>query len=135
MLSTVPIQVQHKPAFLPPPDVSLLAYSPLRRHTKCVLDWASREPKPPPFSSKIIILGDTELSFYGTKNSSGGRHICLRGSDGGFRRLDVKRGDAVRPAERLTEYSGQLTVKKAGGRIRGGWAHRGRCCITLLKPF
>lgn len=31
MLSAVPIQVRAQPAFLPPPDVSLLAYTRLRR--------------------------------------------------------------------------------------------------------
>lgn len=36
-----------------------------------------------------------------------------------LRTLDVKQGDAVRPAEQLTERSGQLTANKARGRMDG----------------
>lgn len=71
------------------------------------------------------------FSFYWTNNTSRGRNICLRGSDGGFGRLDVKRGDA---AEQLTEYSGQLTAEESAIALRPPEAERNKAfLLTLLS--
>lgn len=43
----------------------------------------------------------------------------MRGGDGGFTRLDVKRGDAAPPAEQLMEHCGRLMAEGGRGDVSG----------------